>query len=568
MSNIIINSQFNPFTYEELLAPVQAATTEHKQLEAELGSLQTQASVWEKLANNENDKNAYNQYKTYIDDLNSKVNTLSELGLTPGARQSLYNSAQRYAKEIIPISQADEMRQKDIAAQQDIRLKDSSYIFDKTASDVGLDHYLKNGNLKYNGLSVNEVYGTVAKDFEQAASKLMREGKWKTTLGGQYYERNNQSGYTQEEIQSVINGDENAPEELKQLYNNTLNSYLSRGEWDESGQASIKEAINRGAFYGIGSSKSEMQANRAFGMKSTSPNGEDTDKDDNPWLKSFAEQNRVDINNKELNKYKGVIGKYYIQDRTGEYVPNPAYWNKDEDGKYRLKDTYIEKITQVNPWGSVSTGNALYGGTEEADTPLDPSDMAILSPKELRNMTSDEIFPLLKQHENSLATQYAVYDINGTDYKFAENGIKSETIRQKETMGGKRLPGVKNSEGKNVKGTVFKKSLDEGILSMQYNRNNNNPGFNITTSDGEMYELKADMVPGFTSAFNAINAEIQNNTMYHIALAQQRYDSGASSQEEYERNIRNIQKFAENEEYTKIAEFVLQGRNQTQSSTK
>ena len=76
----------------------------------------------------------------------------------------------------------------------------------------------------------------------------MREGKWKTTLGGQYYERNNQSGYTQEEIQSVINGDENAPEELKQLYNNTLNSYLSRGEWDESGQASIKEAINRGAF--------------------------------------------------------------------------------------------------------------------------------------------------------------------------------------------------------------------------------------------------------------------------------------------------------------------------------
>ena len=75
---------------KELLAPVQAATTEHKQLEAELGSLQTQASVWEKLANNENDKNAYNQYKTYIDDLNSKVNTLSELGLTPGARQRVY----------------------------------------------------------------------------------------------------------------------------------------------------------------------------------------------------------------------------------------------------------------------------------------------------------------------------------------------------------------------------------------------------------------------------------------------------------------------------------------------
>ena len=53
MANIIVNSQFNPFTYQELLAPVQAATTEHKELEAELGALQTQASVWEKLANNE-----------------------------------------------------------------------------------------------------------------------------------------------------------------------------------------------------------------------------------------------------------------------------------------------------------------------------------------------------------------------------------------------------------------------------------------------------------------------------------------------------------------------------------
>lgn len=261
---ITIGSKFKPFSYAEMMQPVTMATEAHQQVEEQYANLSTQASQWEEKANEQTDPYAYKMYKTYADDLSNQANVLAKEGLTPVSRKSMFLMRDRYAKEILPINEAWEKRKLEAAKQQDLRDKDSSIIFDRTAAVTSLDEYLKNPNLSHQALSVNEVYATAAKDFAEAAKKVQKEGAWKTTLGGQYWEKYIRAGYTPQEIGALVAGDSNAPQELKSLYDSTINSYLSRGEWDQQGKQSIIDAVNRAASYGIGSINSTMQANRGY----------------------------------------------------------------------------------------------------------------------------------------------------------------------------------------------------------------------------------------------------------------------------------------------------------------
>lgn len=261
---IVLNSQFKPFSYAEMIQPVAMATEAHQNVEGQLSELSSKSNMWENLANEQTDPTAYKMYKTYADDLKSQATTLSKEGLNPVTRQSMLNMKERYSKEITPIENAYNRRLEDVKAQQDIMNKDSSYIFDRTAGTTSLDDYLKNPNIGYRGLSVNEVYSTAARDFAETAKKMQKEGKWRTALGGQYWEQVMQSGATANEIAALIAGDENAPQELKDLYNNTLESYTSRGNWDQKGREAIESVINRAATYGIGEVQTKMVQNQGY----------------------------------------------------------------------------------------------------------------------------------------------------------------------------------------------------------------------------------------------------------------------------------------------------------------
>ena len=261
---ITIGSKFKPFSYAEMLQPVAMATEAHQQVEEQYANLSTQASQWEEKANEQTDPYAYKMYKTYADDLNKQANILAKEGLTPVSRKSMFSMRDRYAKEILPINEAWEKRKLEAARQQDLRDKDSSMIFNRTAAVTSLDEYLKNPNLSYQSLSVNEAHAMAIRDFAEAAKKVQKEGDWKTTLGGQYWEKNTRTGYSPQEVNAVITGDPNAPKELKSLYDSIINSYLSRGEWDQQGKQSIIDAVNRAASHAIGTLNPSMQANRGY----------------------------------------------------------------------------------------------------------------------------------------------------------------------------------------------------------------------------------------------------------------------------------------------------------------
>ena len=204
--NLVVNSKFQPFSFERYIQPYQMYGAEYKEVENALGELNQKASIWEEMANAQTDPMAYNLYKTYSEDLQAQANKLATEGLNRVSRSGLMNMRSRYSKEIIPIEQAYATRKAQAEQQQQALLQDDSLIYDRLASQTSLDDYLKNPQLSYTSVSGNNLTAKVSQA-AKALSKNMREEprKWRRILGDQYYETTMRKGFTKEEVLQNIN---------------------------------------------------------------------------------------------------------------------------------------------------------------------------------------------------------------------------------------------------------------------------------------------------------------------------------------------------------------------------
>lgn len=313
---IVINSKFKPFSYQEMLQPVAQATDVHRDIETQIGDVSQQADMLKGLLNEQTDQKSFKRYKDFSTNLEAQASELASQGLTQGSMQNLINLKRNYATQIVPIQNAYNKRQEDIKTQQDLRIKDSSLMFDRDARVTSLDQYLENPDLGFNSLSANEIYATASKDFANLAKNIQQGEQWNTVLGGQYYERKIQEGYTPEQIGMLVAQDENAPKELKDLYNSTLETYMSRGQWDEQQQQTIQDAINRSASYGIGNIKTDLQSNKDYVSPSVVPSV--VPEDDIPDV----DLSKID----QVDYIRGVNLKKYITDN--KYVTKDAKLNE------------------------------------------------------------------------------------------------------------------------------------------------------------------------------------------------------------------------------------------------
>lgn len=222
---IVINSKFKPFSYAEMLQPVQMATLAHQEIENEYADLATKANVWDEMANEQTDPYAYKMYKTYSNDLKEQANQLAREGLTPASRQNMLKMKQRYSSDIIPIEQAYKRRQELVDEQRKLLAQDNTLMFDRNASMLSLDDLIKNPQLTYqlySGATLAKQVGTAA----QNLAKKMRENprEWSSILHGQYFETMMRKGYTPEEIILASSNDPNAPKELRNIIEDAISS--------------------------------------------------------------------------------------------------------------------------------------------------------------------------------------------------------------------------------------------------------------------------------------------------------------------------------------------------------
>jgi len=454
---ITLNSKFNPFSYQELLAPVQSADTEHKLIEEEEGKLETLADVWKNKLNPELDKKAHTQYSNYLEGLRKQSGELAKSGLTPGARKNLIAARAGYASEIVPIETAYNTRIQRADEQRKLSLSDSSYMHEKDLANTSLDEFMANPNLSAKGISGSYFTKSVA-DAASQMSKEMRSNpsKWTSILGGQAYQKLTQYGFTSDEVLKAIQNNPKAAPELTRLVQESVES---SGIKDWNNEDVLKRAYgyaNQGLYHAIGTAQEKEMANRNFldplqraqldAMNPAPPetgltwefSGTTPTIDNNSVVKKLTGDKSLVDNllkldagtiNKELNKRteKTVYAHPTVQS-VAEKLENYANkklketnntWNPDQDASYKALNTQFQGVLKT------------YGGKSKSVVTENPNKKLF---KELsEKYGTNNIHKLQKLIENDIAKSSWID--KGTNIKLNDNSILNSFVNNQLLVG-------------------------------------------------------------------------------------------------------------------------------------
>ena len=263
--SFVSGAKFRPFSYQEMLQPLQAYTQEYNTIQESIGELGTKADVFERMANEQTDPQAYAIYKQYSNDLAAQAESLAKQGLTPASRQGLIDMKRRYSSEIVPIEQAYKRRQELIDEQRKLQAQDSTLLFDRPASTLSLDELIANPALSPQSYSVallSKQVGTAA----QNLAKEVRENprKWRTILGNQYYETIMQKGFRPEEIMQAVQNNPEASPILQGIVEDAVGSSGIRSWGDENILNRAYDYARQGLWNAVGETQYQTLSNKAY----------------------------------------------------------------------------------------------------------------------------------------------------------------------------------------------------------------------------------------------------------------------------------------------------------------
>lgn len=221
----VVDSKFNPMTVEQLQSLMTPIATEHKQLMAGLAEKAAQASIWERLANDEVDSDSYQRYKDYVNQLQNVKDRLNTEGLgTPGVGGSgiyndIYDLSVTYAQDIAPL-QIGYDRKMEMVKEEEAAKRQNPYLRVETpASSISISSIIANPHMGNKYLDINKAYSMASDAYEQMAQSVRNNPTlMKTLIQGadtDLLEIYQKQGWTAAEILEVLrrranNGDEQA----------------------------------------------------------------------------------------------------------------------------------------------------------------------------------------------------------------------------------------------------------------------------------------------------------------------------------------------------------------------
>jgi hypothetical protein len=346
-----------------MLAPIEAATTEHRAIEEGLGEMSAKAGMWDKLANQQSDPVAYAQYKTYADDLTKQADLLARQGLTPESRRGLLDMKRRYSNEITPIEVAATKREELTKAQREAIQKDPSLMFNIDYGTASLDDLINNPNATYNTISGSELSKRASMMASNLAKTIQENPQYQSILGGQYFQQMQQLGYTPQQVMQTIMNDPNAPSELKQVAD-TVWQEAGLDTWDQATQTRARDYINAGLYDAIGTQKFDTQGNRAFMSPAESARLE-MDRERFELAKAQAAKDKTTIPLQDGSTIRVIGGgkalRIYPDGRVENYVGNSGIAGAGVKDAAKRGDTPIIIANTRGKWRTGKEGKDVKG---------------------------------------------------------------------------------------------------------------------------------------------------------------------------------------------------------------
>ena len=379
--SLVTNTVFNPFSYQELMAPVQRMSDYHEKLNAEYDALSKQADVLEAMGQNDRDKNSkvYGQYKAYSDALRKEADNLYRDGLNTESRHRLTDLKRRYNAEIVPIQNAWAKREKETDEQMKASLQNPSLMFTRTAADTSLEDYINNPTGGYgiiNGANIAAQMAGMAKNLAKqirsgAASKesidpytynyierygldenLIRNWQDSPTLKAMFEQVMKSNGVTEEALANSANAQSIIEKSL---------GYAEMGMWNALGEDKSHIIENYGSRLNAQADKEldvyrqKKVIDQQYAQEQAAANNR---------INPLALRSQIEISekNKQIQEY--INKKFVEQDPvTGQYRMTPKGWKE-----YRTMSANGDKKMALLAAGEASDSEAMEAARKMPNT--------------------------------------------------------------------------------------------------------------------------------------------------------------------------------------------------------
>lgn len=460
---LVIDSKFRPFSYDELIKPLMQYKEAYDKVEADYSNLAAQTEQWKDIANQTQSPEAYAMYSKYANDLNKVVDDFSK-GMTLQNRSQLSTLRRRYASEIIPIAKAATRKRELEEEQRKLSLQDPTRLWQRRASDISLDDFIKNPSLdygqSYSGQSLLAQSSAIAQNLAKGLQDYGM-GKPIDSYTNTFIQRH---GLKASDIQEYLAGNPTATSKmLQKIHDQVLASsgisswnnkeaeakatnYINQGMWSAIGQSTVQAMENYGARKAL---DAQMQRD-LIGYQNQSK-GSDLLPIDKKSLYSPIEQaepSEVEANIKNFKKYfytkngktylnsaglkeyntkipvgatQSMKGGYYPSAQTSRHTAFYNFLNKIGAGKYIVNNRLVGPGRIGNLWDAYSKKGIINKQPEgdalreyEYNVKIDKSDQ-------------DNLL-------QSLVTGYA-----NKDFSVVKYDRKSGTFKQTDTISGEDI---------------------------------------------------------------------------------------------------------------------------------
>ena len=274
---LTIGSKFQPFSFAEMIQPLQMYGQEYQRQEDLYNTYAETAGLIGAELNPELDSDILNNtYNPYMQALSSGADTLATEGLTPGGRKQLQELRRRFGREITPIKVASEARAKARENWDKMLAQDKTLMTNANPYYKGITAYMNGASPDTTYVSGNELYSR-GQNLAEAFSKTMREvpEDERLALQGQYFRIVNQYGANSAEADAFMQGAiDRIPALAKQVDEILANSGIDAKGFTPADKQRARQYIIEGMQAGLsGETKVDYMQNRQWDLDRSKGSG-------------------------------------------------------------------------------------------------------------------------------------------------------------------------------------------------------------------------------------------------------------------------------------------------------
>lgn len=534
--NLVVDSTFQPFSYERYLQPIQAYAEEYKQQEQAANALARDLADVQASLSTETDADTLEYLKNYENQLRSKVDQLAEVGLTPTSRKEIYDLNTAYGQQVMPVVNAYNTRTKMI---EDWYTNQDKYAYKDDPRTMSLMNIM--GNPTANEKGSLDVLSKAGSDWAKKLSTELQSvtDKWCYLDNNQksvIFEQLQQDyGLSSKQVNDFINGRMNN-ESLNTLINTVLKSQGITEDWMDYNKArstvesSLAQAIGTDTylskFIPLGSSGS------GSGSGSIPVTG-------NYHL--VIDKSTSDFSNIPPEvEFHAVDPAFRVKDKDGNLVETSESLKmafkaeenlrKTEDFKNTSSVDTMAKALAINPdWvydfnqdmikyyndhkKEIDAASLKY--QEKNKAKFGKEFLSLFTEDELKNTSLEEMQNAYavyrKDKENEAVVKEAIHQLVMTDKSALDDALNSALTTLTAEFPNSELTLYKNGKIKQITPDDVKEKIEkDGIDTYNYTVDK---GLYFVTKKGERISIPVESFLGSTNykIYSQINDQIQRN---------------------------------------------------------